>query len=155
VTEAIIPKNAITNNYRKTRLLHRGCPKLLRLVDKHHVDIDKSIKDKNRISNRLGTNMDRIKLSIMSNRANTIYTPNLAKTLDEPFNTGYKTEKNAYMKHDLQRTAPKNNSGAPPNFPTMAVDRNHVNISELNQSTEMPSSPAHVPKLLLSQALQF
>lgn len=133
VTEVSLPKNAITNNYRKTRLLHKGCHKLLRLVDKHQVDIEQSIKDKNRMSQRLGTNMDRIKLSIMSNRANTIYTPNLAKTLDEPFTSGFSTHKNAYLKHDLHRTAPRNNnSGAPPSFPSMAVERNQVTSSELN-----------------------
>ena len=33
VTEFPFPKNAITNEYRKTRLLKKGCPKLLKLVD--------------------------------------------------------------------------------------------------------------------------
>ena len=151
-----IPKNAITNNYRKTRLLRKGCPKLLRLVDKHHVNVDKSIQDKNRINEKLGTNVDRIKLSIMTNRANMIYTPNLAKTMDEsPLkSTGFSTHKNANLKPDLSRTTQKNYSGAPPNFPTMVVDRQHANSSELNQSSEMPGK-AHVPKLLLTQALQF
>ena len=150
-----LPKNAITNNYRKTRLLRKGCPKLLRLVDKHQVNIEKSIQDKNRINHKLGTNVDRIKLSIMTNRANTIYTPNLAKTLDDsPRKSGFSTHKNAYLKHDLAKTPQKNYSNAPPNFPTMAVERQHANSSELNQSTEMPGK-AHVPKLLLTQALQF
>ena len=45
VAEFPFPKNAITNDYRKTRLLKKGCPKLLRLVDKHHVDIEKSLQE--------------------------------------------------------------------------------------------------------------
>ena len=44
VNELTIPKNAITDAYRKTRLLKKGCPKLIRLVDKHSVSIDKSLK---------------------------------------------------------------------------------------------------------------
>ena len=81
--------------------------------------------------------MDRIKLSIMSNRANMIYTPNLAKTLDvdSPLKSGFSTSKNTYMKHELNRTQQKNMSVAPPNFPTMAIERSHANSSELNQST--------------------
>ena len=161
-----LPKNAITNNYRKTRLLRKGCPKLLRLVDKHHVNIEKSIQDKNRINEKLGTNADRIKLSIMTNRASNIYTPNLAKTMDEsPLKSGLSTHKAANIKPELARTTHKNNSGAPPNFPTMALERPHANSSELNQSTtaagaEMPAAGSKaqnsvVPKLLLTQALQF
>lgn len=167
MTEVPLPKNAITNNYRKTRLLRKGCPKLLRLVDKHHMNIEKSIQDKNRINEKLGTNADRIKLSIMTNRANNIYTPNLAKTMDEsPLKSGLSTHKAANIKHELARTTHKNNSGAPPNFPMMALERPHANSSELNQSTtaagaEMPAASGSkaqnnvVPKLLLTQALQF
>ena len=101
-----LPKNAITNNYRKTRLLRKGCPKLLRLVDKHNATVDKSIQDKNRINEKLGTNVDRIKLSIMTNRANMIYTPNLAKTMDSsPLkSSGFSTHKNTNFKPDLART---------------------------------------------------
>ena len=93
----LLPKNAITNNYRKMRLLRRGDPKLLRLVDKHLVNIEKSIQDKNRINDKLGTKADKLKLSIMTNRANMIYTPNLAKTMDDsPLKTsGFSTHKNA------------------------------------------------------------
>ena len=45
VTEFPIPKNAITNSYRKTRLLKKGCPKLVKLVDKQQVTIDRSINE--------------------------------------------------------------------------------------------------------------
>ena len=162
MTEFPLPKNAITNDYRKTRLLHKGCTKLLRLVDKHHVDIDKSIKDKTRLSQRLGSNMDRVKMSIMSTRANAVMTPNLAKNMeDSTMNSGCKTSKNAYVKHELiSRTAggarKSNYSGAPPNFPSMAIERSQGVNSEMQQSSELHNNKmAHVPKLLLTQALQF
>ena len=38
-----IPKSVITNTYRKSRLLAKGCPKLIRQVEKHQVDLEKSI----------------------------------------------------------------------------------------------------------------
>ena len=47
MSEYPIPKNAITNQYRKTRLLKKGCPKLIKLVDLQNVAIDKNIKDHN------------------------------------------------------------------------------------------------------------
>ena len=128
----------------------------MRLVDKHHVNVEKSIQDKNRFNEKFGTNADQLKLSIMTNRANMIYTPNLAKTMNEsPLKTtGFSTHKNANLKNDLSRTTQKTYSGAPPNFPTMTVDRQHANSSELVESSEMPGK-AHVPKLLLTQALQI
>ena len=85
VSEYPFPKNALTNEYRKTRLLHKGCPKLLRLVDKQHAEIEKSIKESQRVSQRLISNIDRIKLSIMSTRSNAIQTPSLSNTLEDRY----------------------------------------------------------------------
>ena len=38
-----IPRSIITNTYRKSRLLAKGCPKLIRQVEKHQIDLEKSI----------------------------------------------------------------------------------------------------------------
>lgn len=45
VSEIPVPKNAITNHYRKSRLLHKGCPRLIKLVDKQAVTLEQSIKE--------------------------------------------------------------------------------------------------------------
>ena len=69
VTEFPFPKNAITNDYRKTRLLKKGCPKLLRHVDKHLIDIEKSLFESTKLSQRLTSNIERIKLSTLTTRS--------------------------------------------------------------------------------------
>ena len=74
---SLIPKNAITNNYRKQRLLQKGCPKLLRQAEKQAQELERSIRNHDRQSARLysqigsqhGTS-ERVKLSIMTTRSN-------------------------------------------------------------------------------------
>lgn len=53
MSEIPIPKGAIANEYRKTRLLAKGCPKLLRQVDKHEVDLERSIMESQKLSQRI------------------------------------------------------------------------------------------------------
>jgi len=62
------------------------------------------------------TNLDRIKLSIMTNRANTMVTPNLVNTMEErSLISGFNTSKNAYVKSTLNKTH-KNNASGPTGF---------------------------------------
>ena len=79
VTEVpVFPKNAITNNYRKQRLLAKGSPKLIKMVEKHKAEIDKSMLRHNRLSSKLAsqiTAQDRVKMSIMSTRSNALDSP--------------------------------------------------------------------------------
>ena len=75
---------------------------------------------------------------------------------DRGVNSGFNSSRNAYtLKHQLLKTQ-KNNASGPPSFPSMVNERSHGNSSELKQTekTEMRSK-AHVPKLLLTQTLQF
>ena len=107
------------------------------------------------------SNMDRVKLSIMSTRSNNIHqTYNAAFTNtmeDRLLKSGFNTSKNAYVKQQLTKTHKNNNSG-PSNIVSMNfVDqRSPGNSSEL-KTVDKPelASKAHVPKLLLTQAIQF
>lgn len=102
VSEVPVPKLAVQNNYRLARLLHKGDKKLMKMVDHHARDLEKSFAESNKMSHRMMSNRDRIKLSIMSTRSNAIQTPNLANTMDaadrEAF-SGFNTAKNAYLKN--------------------------------------------------------
>ena len=105
VSEVPIPKGAVSNEYRKTRLLAKGCPKLLRLVEKHEIDLERSIRESQKLSQRLFNNHERNKLSIMSQRSNAIKPSKLSATLDErDAYTGFNTSKNAHVKHALFST---------------------------------------------------
>ena len=70
--------------------------------------------------------------------------------------SGFNSSRNAYhLKHKLLKTQ-KNNASGPPSFPSMANERSNGNSSELKTTEkEELRSKAHVPKLLLTQALQF
>ena len=98
------------------------------------------MNEHNKLSQRLMSNVDRIKLSIMTTRSNAIQTPNIAKTVlqniieDRSLKPGFNTSKNAYVKHSLLRTQRDNNASGPANFPSMNLDRTNGNSSELNQS---------------------
>jgi hypothetical protein len=34
------PQSAFNNEYRKTRILSKGCPKLLNMANKHHAQVE-------------------------------------------------------------------------------------------------------------------
>lgn len=76
-----IPRSIIANTYRKSRLLAKGCPKLIRLVGKHQLDLEKSI-DSQKYSERMLSYRDRIKMSIMTTRSKVNKSPNLHSTID-------------------------------------------------------------------------
>lgn len=94
-----IPKSFITNTYRRSRLLAKGCPKLIRLVEKHQLDLEKSI-DSQKYSERMLSYRDRIKLSIMTTRSKGHKTPNLGGTIDSDVTggnlSGLNKNRNAY-----------------------------------------------------------
>ena len=119
------------------------------------------MNEHNKLSQRLMSNVDRIKLSIMTTRSNAIQTPIVPHTIlqniieDRSRRSGFSTSKNAYVKHQLLRTERNNNASGPANFPSMTIDRDraHGNSSELNQS--IASKPEAlkgglVPQLLLT-----
>ena len=73
--EGRFPKNIIaSDNYRKSRMLAKGCPKLLKMVEKNAMDFDKSIETQ-KYSQRLLGYRERIKESIMTTRSKTNNTP--------------------------------------------------------------------------------
>ena len=117
------------------------------------------MNEHNKLSQRLMSNVDRIKLSIMTTRSNAIQTPIVPHTIlqniieDRSRRSGFSTSKNAYVKHQLLRTQRNNNASGPANFPSMTLDRTNGNSSELNQS--IASKPealkgGRVPQLLLT-----
>lgn len=63
--------------------------------------------------------------------------------------SGFNTSKNSYLKDRFRPTGQ-------PTYPSMALERSNGNSSELkNMDKPELRSKAHVPKLLLTQALQF
>lgn len=154
VSEVPIPKGLASNNYRKSRLLAKGCPKLIRLVEKHQVDLEKSLESQ-KYSQRMISYRDRIKMSIMTTRAKTNNTPTLGSPMDEATRgalSGLNQNRNVYnLKKQLIR-AQKHGLGGH-SLPSMTPqDRPMQNTSDLQASTK---KGGHVPKLLLTQALQF
>jgi len=145
VSEIPFLKNAITNTYRKSRLLQKGCPKLIKLVEKHHGEIDRSIIHHQRMTTRLANNItasERVKMSIMDTRSSVMDTPFRHHMIEEHNYSGLHTSKNAYVTRS---------KAAATTYPSMALERSNCNSSELHKTMEdkMPNQ-AHVPKLLLT-----
>jgi len=93
-----LPKSIIGNNYRKSRLLAKGCPKLIRLVQKHQVDLEKTMESQ-KYSQRMLSYRDRIKMSIMTTRSKTNNTPLPGSPMDDPVRlalSGLNQTRNAY-----------------------------------------------------------
>jgi len=111
VTEVPIPKNAVQNTYRRSRLLLKGCPKLIKLVDKYHSNLERSLAETQKYSERLMSCRDRIKLSIMETRSNALKTPKMADNSEEPMSdtlSGLNTSTpNASMQKKYLRTQKK------------------------------------------------
>lgn len=134
VSEIPFPKNAVTNTYRKQRLLAKGCTKLIRQVEKYQGEIDRSILKKNALSAKLAPHImsDRVKMSIMSTRTNALDSPLRHNLMDEHRNfSGFNTSKNAYEGHSLAVSRHRN----APNFPSMVLERSNV-TSELHKSSK-------------------
>lgn len=72
----------VSNNYRKSRMLAKGCPKLLKMVERNAMDFDKSIESQ-KYSQRLLGYRDRIKASIMTTKTNNTATMGGSATLDD------------------------------------------------------------------------
>ena len=88
---------------------------------------------------------------MMSMRANAIDSPLRHNLIEERNLSGFKTTKHAYEGDGTLKTQRKL---AAPTFPSMVLERSNVASSEL-RNTIQQSSPARVPKLLLSQTNQF
>lgn len=50
VSEIPIPKHAVQNIYRRNRLLLKGCPKLIRLVEKYNSNFEKTLAENHKYS---------------------------------------------------------------------------------------------------------
>ena len=80
--EIVNPKQVIlTDNFRKSRMLTKGCPRLLKMVDKHISDMD---KNKRKQPMRYSYNLESAKMSyVSSNRSKGVTNMNLNISLDE------------------------------------------------------------------------
>ena len=103
VSEVPLPRGIASNHYRKSRLLAKGCPKLIRLVEKHQVDLEKSLESQ-KYSQRMISYRDRIKMSIMTTRAKTNNTPSAMDEVTRGALSGLNQNRNAYnLKKQLIR----------------------------------------------------
>jgi hypothetical protein len=123
VSEIPFLKNAITNTYRKSRLLQKGCPKLIKLVEKHHGEIDRSIIQHQRVSARLANHItasERVKMSILETRSNLVDSPFRHHMMEDRNLSGLNTSKNAYVtRHKAAATT----------YPSMALERSNGSSS--------------------------
>ena len=68
--------------------------------------------------------------------------------------SGFNTSKNAYLKNSELKNTPQRTKLTQANFPSMTLERSNLISSQLNDTNdERKTSKAHVPKLLLTQAL--